>query len=504
MTAAHTATADDGSADRRRLARGGGLSFVGSAVSAALGFVATVVVTRALGDAGAGQVLQLMGVLTIAMSFGRLGMDSVGVWLMPRLVDEPQRIRGALTLQLGVALLGGAIAALAIALVLPGLGIGIDTELLRATAAFVPAGCLALTALAALRGLGELRGYVVLGSVALPLARVALLVVAALALATPLALGLAWSAALAPLALAAVAVLIARARRTGAAAGVRGPWLADGALVRRTLGYALPRTLSAVLEQGLLWLSVILVGALAGSAAAGDYGAASRLIAAGLIIDTAVRVVVSPRFSALLHAGRLAETEALYRTAASWLVLFSAPIYLLLGVFAPLVLGWFGDSFRDGAIALAILCGGAIVTFLAGNVHSLLLMSGRSGWAAGNKAAVLALNIVANLILIPLLGVTGAAIAWAGSMLLDALLATVEVRLLLGIRPGLAHVLGALLVPLVLVGIPAVALRWLLGATPGALAAAVAISAIGLLVWARLAGRRHQLDELVAAFRRRG
>ncbi|GAB3406181.1 hypothetical protein GCM10027515_20450 [Schumannella luteola] len=509
MTAPATAAADDSAADRRRLARGGGLSFLGSALSALLGFAATVVITRSLGDAGAGQVLQLIAVITIALSFGRLGMDSVGVWLLPRLGEAPQRIRPAVTLQLGVALLGGGAAALVVALALPQLATGIDPDLLRSAAAVLPAGCVMLVALAALRGLGGLRGYVLIGSVVLPSTRVLALLAAALLVATPLALGLAWALPLIPLAVIAVVVLLRRVRASapppgsGAGRPRRASWIPDRGLTRQSLGYALPRTLSAVLEQGLLWLDVIIVGALAGSAAAGDYGAASRLIAAGLIIDTALRVVVAPRFSALLHAGRRSETEALYRTAASWLVLFSAPIYLLLAVFAPLVLTWFGEGFGDGATALMILCAGAIVTFLAGNVHSLLLMSGRSGWAAANKAIVLALNVTANLLLVPVFGITGAAAAWAGAMLLDAVLAGVQVRLLLGIRPALGHVLGALLVPLVLVGAPALLLRWALGATLPALLLSIGVGGAALLVWARLDGRRHHLDELTAAFRRR-
>lgn len=60
-----------------------------------------------------------------------------------------------------------------------------------------------------------------------------------------------------------------------------------------------------------------------------------------------------------------------------------------------------GDGFAPGASVLVVLCIGSIVTFMAGNIHSLLIMSGRSGWAAVNKIVVLALNIVGNIIFIP-------------------------------------------------------------------------------------------------------
>lgn len=493
------AAIDDEAADRRRLARGGGLSFAGSAVSAALGFAATVVITRALGDSGAGQVLQLIAVVTIAMSFGRLGMDSLGIWLLPRLADRPELLRGALVLQLLTAAVGGTVAGTAVALALAPLGVAVDTPLLVVGGAATGVGVVALVSAASLRGLGDLRSYVTVGSVALPTLRVAALVALALTVASPLALGIAWSAPLLVAAAAGLALTARRARRSGAT----GSWRPTSEITRTSFAYALPRTLSAVLEQGLPWFGVLLAGAMLSSADAGVYGAASRLVAAGLIIDSAIRVVVAPRFSALLHAGRIRETESLYRTAAGWLVLFSAPIYLVLAAFAPLVLDWFGTGFDAGAPALAILCAGAIVTFCAGNVHSLLLMSGRSGWAAANKAVVLALNVAGSLLLLPVLGITGAAIAWAVAMLVDALLATIQVRILLGIAPAGRRVLAALAVPLLAVGLPAALSRWLLGATPAGLAVAVVGGAVLLLVWARLGGRRLEVDDLVSAFRRR-
>lgn len=66
------------------------------------------------------------------------------------------------------------------------------------------------------------------------------------------------------------------------------------------------------MEQATIWLGVLLVGILAGPAAAGVYGGASRFVQAGLIIDSAIRVVVSPRFSAMLHLKDTKGVQSLY------------------------------------------------------------------------------------------------------------------------------------------------------------------------------------------------
>ena len=81
------------------------------------------------------------------------------------------------------------------------------------------------------------------------------------------------------------------------------------------VNFAIPRTLSAALEQTLVSVDVVIIGVLVGSGGAGIYGGASRFIQAGMIVDSALRLVVAPRFSALLHLGRREELLDTYITA---------------------------------------------------------------------------------------------------------------------------------------------------------------------------------------------
>lgn len=103
------------------------------------------------------------------------------------------------------------------------------------------------------------------------------------------------------------------------------------------------------------------------------------------MIDSAIRVVVSPQFSSMLHLKDIKGVQNLYGIAAVWLVLFATPIYIVLAFFAPVALSLLGPDFQSGRSSLIVLCIGAIITFLAGNIHSVLLMSGRSGWALSTR-----------------------------------------------------------------------------------------------------------------------
>lgn len=486
------------SSEKRNLARGGALSFLGSGLSAVLGFVLTVFLARSLGDAGVGVVMQAMSVFSIALALSKFGMDSTAIWIMPRLViSQGRSIPGVLT-QMICIVLAVSVAALAILQVAtPRVWAGSPevVDAIRAVAWFLPAGAVMLLLVAALRALGNVRTYVLLGNIALPTLRLPAAIVAVWLGASLTIISLVWAA---PVVLVLVIAAIVLLRYlTPHRLGERPP--RDWGRLTQILRFALPRTASAGMEQAIIWLGVLLVGVLAGSAAAGVYGGASRFVQAGLIIDSAIRVVVSPRFSAMLHIRDKAGVQDLYATAAVWLVLFATPLYLVLAFFAPTALSILGPEFGPGASSLIVLCAGAIVTFLAGNIHSVLLMSGRSGWAALNKLVVLAITVVGSIILIPRIGFLGAAITWAVSMAVDAALAVVQVRKFVGITPQPKQVLLPLGVALGTVGTASALAAALIGTNVTGLVVALVMGGSAFLVACYFLRGKLHLDGLRSA-----
>lgn len=498
---------DSRPAERRALARGGALSFAGSAGSALLGFLVVLAAARLMGDTGAGVLLQMIGIFSIVTVLAKAGLDSASLWLLPRLADEDvSAVRRHVLFILMTALTTGCLAALATGLVLPQL-LALNTaqrEVSESAAAlswFVPLGVLVLVTMGITRALGALVPFVVFGNLGLPLLRLIAVVLAAGLGASSVTVTLAWAAALVPI-LAALLWVTARQitpRRSSAThfpSARRWPTRAER---RKVVGFALPRSVSAGLEQLLVWMDVLIVGVMLGPAAAGLYGAATRFIAAGLIVDAALRIVVSPRFSLLMHRADVAGTQDLYRTATRWLVLFATPGFVLLVIYAPVLLSWLGPSFSPAAPALVILGTGAMITFLAGNIHSVLLMSGHAGWAAVNKAVAVVVSVTGCALLIPVLGLTGAAVAWTAAMLIDAAMAAIQVRRLVGVQLEFAAGLGSLMISLLAVGLPAALLRWWIGTTNVALVGSVMAGGLIFLLVIYLLRGRLQLTGLRAS-----
>jgi O-antigen/teichoic acid export membrane protein len=141
-----------------------------------------------------------------------------------------------------------------------------------------------------------------------------------------------------------------------------------------------------------------------------------------------------------------------------------------------------------------------LINLATGNVTVVLLMGGKSSWNVVNTLAALIVNVGLNIVLLPRIGILGAAIAWAASILVDNVAAVIEVWLTLGLGPfgpGYLTVIAAAGGGFTVAGLAA---RHFIGQT---LAGLVAAALAGLIVCAATAyaGRRRlQLVGLRSVF----
>ena len=485
------------------------LALGGSLVAGVLGFVLAVIVTRGLGAGSAGAFFEAVALATILANGLELGADTGLVRSISQLRAEGRwrDIDAVIRTALVPVVLASATAGLILFVLAPEVGELVSRgrpaeagAYLRAMAPFVPAGVLMLVCLAAVRGSGAMRPYVAVAHLLVPGLR-PLLVGAAIGLGLgAVAIGLAWSLPLALGAAIAYGSLSARRSRARALAGSEPPTPGIG---RGFWRFTAPRGLAAFLQIVVIWVDVLLVGALRSSAEAGVYGAASRTLLVGTVAMQAIALAAAPLVGSALAREDHEGLRSLYRIGAWWLVALSWPFYLALAVFAPLVLGVFGPGFRVGTSALVLLCAGILVQVGTGNNKVVLLMAGHSGWNLTITAVSLVVNVSLNLLWIPRYGISGAAAAWVVTFVVDNGLTTLIVYRTLGIDPfgrGYAIAVGG---SMVCFGVLGLAARALLGATlVGAVAlAAVAVPLYVLLLW-RFRDTLH-LDVLLGAARRR-
>ena len=180
---------------------------------------------------------------------------------------------------------------------------------------------------------------------------------------------------------------------------------------------------------------ILMVGTLLGRAEAGIYAVASRfamLISFGL---KSVNAIMTPLISQLHATGRMEDLQRLVSRSARMIFVFSLAACAALFVASDWALGLFGPEFRAGTPVLRLLLLSQVVNALAGSVGHLLTMTGSQRLAAQIAGSGAFLNVILNLVLIPVWGIVGAAVATALSTIGWNVAAVVGVRRRLGINP---------------------------------------------------------------------
>jgi len=167
----------------------------------------------------------------------------------------------------------------------------------------------------------------------------------------------------------------------------------------------------ALFSTAITYLDSLLVHAFEGDAATGLYGAAYRVLIALYFIPTIYSTAVSRSFA------RLAATD---RGALRWLhsriVLHLTVVALPIAVFGlvgsqPLLDFLYGAAYGSADTTLTLLLASVLFTFPAWIASTTAYAIGAERSIAAIVAASLTLNIVANLVAIPLWGIEGAAAA---------------------------------------------------------------------------------------------
>jgi len=427
-----TATRGPVAAERRQGARSSLVGLAGAGVSGLFGFGLAVVLARGFGTAGSGAIFTAIGLLTVVSAVCCLGADTGLVWALPR--HRQGRPGGLLTVALVPPMLAGlVVVAVGLALVdrlaavlLPAAGPA-GARLLAVALIAVPVTAAATILLSAVRASRPIAAYAAVQFVLLPVGRPVL--VGAVALASGgVVLALAGWALPAVLAVVACVALVRGPLGLTTPAGLRpdpGAWPAFWS-------FALPRAVSAAIDSGGMWVGVLLTAALASQADAGVFGGVGRYVLAGQLALQGLRVAIAPQLSRLLGAGHHAEAAAVHRQTTVWAIVFCWPVYLLLGLFAPAFLILFGGGFVAGAGAMAILAAAMLVNVGLGTVQTVLLMSGRSRSHLAATAAGLVCTVGLGVWWIPVVGVRGAAAAWAVGIVVENVVAAVAARAVIG------------------------------------------------------------------------
>ncbi len=199
------------------------------------------------------------------------------------------------------------------------------------------------------------------------------------------------------------------------------------------LRYSLPLFLVDGIGFLLTNADVVVVGLYLPPDQVGIYFAAAKTIVLVQFVYFSIKAAAAPRFSAIIAAGDNSGLADFASQAARWTFWPSLAVGACALAAGELLLSLFGPTFTEGYWLMAILFAGILAKASVGPGEVLLSMAGRQNLCVGVYAVTLAAAIALNVVLIPQFGLTGAAMATAGAMMVESLLLHLAVRGALGI-----------------------------------------------------------------------
>jgi O-antigen/teichoic acid export membrane protein len=177
------------------------------------------------------------------------------------------------------------------------------------------------------------------------------------------------------------------------------------------LGFTVPLGLSDLMTTFRSYLQTLLIGSLDTVRGVGVFSIANQVNQIGHLFHASMNQSARPLIAELSDQGKQPQVEHIYQTTTRWMVTLNLPMILLVTLFPTQIISIFGKSFLDGAPALAIMGLVNLISVATGMCGMILDMSGHTRMKLINSAIRVSVAILANFLLIPRFGVTGAAMA---------------------------------------------------------------------------------------------
>ncbi len=200
----------------------------------------------------------------------------------------------------------------------------------------------------------------------------------------------------------------------------------------KLLSISFPMLMANSLTLIMAWTDIIMLGIFRSEFEVGIYSVASKLSLLTSFTLTAINSIAAPKFAEFWGKGDIKGLAKMAQQATKLILISSLPILLMFLLFPKSILSIFGQEFTQASGALIILTLGQFINAAAGSVGNILLMTGRQKVFQNFLLIGIVLNIVFNLLLIPALGIIGAATATAVSLAFWNIAALIYIRRIYG------------------------------------------------------------------------
>ena len=437
----------------QKIAKGTGIVFIGTIIAMLLGFIGTIIIVRYLTTSEYGLFSLTLAVIGIIAGLSSLGLGDGA----PRYIayfrgkQDSKKIFSVIVSSIQITIIASVLCSLFVFFLSDTISMAILhsndlSTILRILAITIPFSTLSGIIISIFRGFGVVEAKVYFNDVLQQILRISFFIAVVffgLALIGTvyayLGVVVITCAALVVYAVKKVPVLVGKVR--------------DYEPMRKDLLYfSLPLFGQGILAIIITSTDKLMLGYFKTPDVVGLYSVALTLANLIPIALTSIAFIYVPIVSQLYAKNLFGEIKKTYAVLTKWGFSAALPIFLILFLFPDAVLNiLFGARYMQAGIALQLLALGFLThSFLGPNGLTLIVM-GKTKLVLFNMLVRTIMNVFLNLLLIPMMGMFGAAIASAISLTTGNILASAELYLLSKTHPFTKNYLKPVIVSIILV-----------------------------------------------------
>lgn len=177
------------------------------------------------------------------------------------------------------------------------------------------------------------------------------------------------------------------------------------------INYSMTIIFGGAMSLLINYIDIVMIESMLSSEDVAYYKVGTQLAQIPSIFLRIVNTVFPPLISKLYHDGQVDEVRRLYEKITRYLFLISSLVIISILIFWEPILSLYGPEYLNGKMVLIYRGIGQLINASVGSVWYIVIMTGYPKIRFLGTFASALINVVLNFILIPVLGIDGAAIA---------------------------------------------------------------------------------------------
>ena len=421
----------------RKIAKGTTIVFIGTIIGLLLGFVGMVILIRFTTPSEYGiycLALTVMSIFVVISTLG-LGEGSTRYIAYFRGKGEEENVRGVISSSIKIALVASTSLAAISFFVSDFISVNIfhTPELstpLKIFSIAIPFSVLLSVFIAVYRGFDRIDAKVYFQDIIRPVIYILFLV--AVVLSGSSFIGVLYTYVLS-IAVTCVFFVVYMVKISPPSVGWNN---VTNPMTKKLLSFSVPLLAVSMLVMVMSWTDTLMLGYFKTPEVVGVYNAALPLAHLLSMIATSMSFIYVPIVSRLYSKNQIEEVRRSYVILTKWCFMGGLPLFFILFLFPDIVLNlMFGSRYIGAAIALQFLALGFFLNSSVGFAYSTLLVLGKSKFLMWTFVISAITNIFLNIALIPPLGIVGASVASALSLIIGKILNTVKLYKFFKVHP---------------------------------------------------------------------